>query len=429
VSGQTHKDAVELSRLPMPVEGAEEPAGAGAPAQPTPSELNKTASLPMPGDTAQYLTSEDEVDPHGSSAGASEPQDPELALARFAITRGLMVQSELDHCLKLMGERKWRKKTLTELLVEWAYVTPTQMMRLRREFDEHRAHEKGRKIPGYKMIGKIGEGASAAVFKARQLNLDRLVAIKVLPRRFSSNRRFVEQLYAEGRAAAQLNHKYIVQAYDVGQSGEFHYFVMEYVEGKTVHDLIQEQGRIEEEQALDIVTAVAEALGHAHRKGLIHRDVKPKNIMLTPEGIPKLADLGLARAIENRELARAERGKTLGTPYYISPEQVRGDEHIGPETDIYSLGATFFYMVTGRVPFEGADSSEVMEKHCSEPLEPPISVFPALTPGISEVIEKMMHKEPADRYRSAEDLIADLQAWKAYFVLKKGEEERGAVGA
>ena len=279
--------------------------------------------------------------------------------------------------------------------------------RIRTMVEEERSSSQ---IPGFKVHSKLGAGAMATVFKATQLSLDRLVAIKVLPRKFSSNAQFIERFYAEGRAAAQLNHPNIVQAYDVGRAGEFHYFIMEFVEGDTVHDRIAANKRFSEEKALKIIESVADALRHAHDKGLIHRDVKPKNIMLTRDGIPKLADLGLARAIDDKEAALAEKGKAYGTPYYISPEQIRGEVNVGPPADIYGLGATLYHMVTGQVPFSGKNPTEVMQKHLKSPLTPPDHVNPKLSAGISEVIEMMMAKSRKQRYKNCADLLVDLRA-------------------
>jgi serine/threonine-protein kinase len=250
----------------------------------------------------------------------------------------------------------------------------------------------------------------ATVFKAKQISLDRMVAIKVLPRKFTTNPQFIERFYAEGRAAAQLNHPNIVQAYDVGKAGDYHFFVMEYVEGSTVYDEIVKNRRYNEQDAIDITIQVAEALLHAHERGLIHRDVKPKNIMMTRAGIAKLADMGLARAISDKEAAEAEQGKAFGTPYYISPEQIRGEMNITPAADIYSLGATLYHMVTGAVPFDGKNPSAVMHKHLKAELVAPDHVNPKLSAGLSEVIEMMMAKDPKARYRSCKDVITDLRA-------------------
>lgn len=337
-------------------------------------------------------------------------------VGRLVIDKGLATPDEVQHCLEISktgtAAGDANQRSLIQLLVDNQYVTQRQVSRLREVVEAERS---GQKIPGYKVLGKLGAGAMATVFKAKQLSLDRMVAIKVLPRKFSSNPQFIERFYAEGRAAAQLNHPNIVQAYDVGKAGDYHYFVMEYVEGRTVFDDIVKHKRFPEVEAIDIAIQTAEALLHAHEKGLIHRDVKPKNIMISSEGVAKLADMGLARAISDKEMAEAEAGKAFGTPYYISPEQIRGEIKIGPPADIYSLGATIYHMVTGNVPYDGKNPSAVMHKHLKAELVAPDHVNPKLSSGISEVVELMMAKAPKDRYQSCKDLLVDLRA------VRKGE--------
>jgi serine/threonine-protein kinase len=185
---------------------------------------------------------------------------------------------------------------------------------------------------------------------------------------------------------------------------------MEYVEGKTVYDDLSKGKVYSEAEALDITIQVTRALAHAHGKGLIHRDVKPKNIMLTKEGVVKLADMGLARARDDKETAAQEAGRAYGTPYYISPEQIRGELDIDFRADVYSLGATFYHMVTGKVPFDGASPSAVMHKHLKEPLLPPDHINTSLSAGVAETIEVMMSKKRDNRYNSTEDLLKDLLA-------------------
>ena len=250
----------------------------------------------------------------------------------------------------------------------------------------------------------------AVVYKARQLSLDRIVAVKVLPKRFSENKEYVERFYKEGKAAGKLNHPNIVQAVDVGESGGHHYFVMEYVEGKTLYDDLAAGKVYGEREALDVIIQVAEALRHAHSVGLIHRDVKPKNIMINKEGIVKLADMGLARQTTDFEAAKMEKGKAYGTPYYISPEQIRGEIDVDGRADIYGLGATFYHLVTGRVPFMADDPMEVMRKHLKDELIPPDHINTSLSAGVSEIIEVMMAKDKKNRYNSIEELLVDLKA-------------------
>lgn len=333
-------------------------------------------------------------------------------IGRLVIDQGFATVEEVQQCLAhaKQTEVDLNQRSLVELLVDNEYITRRQMERLR---EAAMAERSGQKIPGFKIIKKLGAGAMASVFLAKQISLDRMVAIKVLPRKFTGNKQFIERFYAEGRAAAQLNHPNIVQAYDVGKAGDYYFFVMEYVDGTTVYDEIIKKKRIPEDEAIDIALQVTEALEHAHLKGLIHRDVKPKNVMITRAGIVKLADMGLARAISDKEAAEAEQGKAFGTPYYISPEQIRGEVHIGPPADIYSLGATLYHMVTGQVPFDGKNPSSVMHKHLKSDLVPPDHVYPKLSAGMSEVIEFMMAKDPKARYQNCKDLLADLKAVKA----------------
>jgi serine/threonine-protein kinase len=330
-------------------------------------------------------------------------------VARLVVDNGLAMPEEVQHCLekaKALREEH-NQASLVQLLVDNEYVTRRQVARLKQIIEAERS---GQKIPGYKVLGKLGAGAMATVFKAKQLSLDRLVAIKVLPRKFSSNAQFIERFYAEGRAAAQLNHPNIVQAFDVGKAGDYHYFVMEFVDGRTVFDDIVKHKRFSEAEAIDIAIQTAEALQHAHERGLIHRDVKPKNIMINQDGVAKLADMGLARAISDKEAAEAEAGKAFGTPYYISPEQIRGEKNIGPPSDIYSLGATLYHMVTGNVPFDGKNPSAVMHKHLKAELVAPDHVNPKLSGGLSEIIEMMMAKDPRKRHQNCKDLLIDLRA-------------------
>jgi serine/threonine protein kinase len=276
--------------------------------------------------------------------------------------------------------------------------------------DDSGLHRPAQQIPGFQILGKLGAGAMATVFKARQLSLDRIVAVKVLPKRLSENQEFVERFHKEGKAAAKLNHNNIVQAIDVGEAGGYHYFVMEYVDGFTVYDELAKGKLYDEEEALRIIIQIGRALEHAHQRGFIHRDVKPKNIMLTRERVAKLADMGLAREASDVDAAMAEAGRAYGTPYYISPEQIRGEVDIDPRADLYSLGATFYHMVTGRVPFDAPTPAAVMHKHLKEPLVPPDHINTRLSSGVGEIIEVMMAKDRMRRYANATDLLEDLEA-------------------
>lgn len=333
---------------------------------------------------------------------------------KTAVEQGLCTDQELRSALEVLESRfKVNPIVLKDLMIELGYLTRTQADRLKRSIKESKTAD--HQIPGYKILGRLGAGAMAVVYKARQLSLNRIVAIKVLPKRFTENPEYVERFYKEGQAAGKLNHPNIVQAIDVGESGGYHYFIMEYVEGKTIADDLSAGKVFDEHEALEIIIQVAHALAHAHARGLIHRDVKPKNIMIGKDGSVKLADMGLARETADIEAAQTEAGKAYGTPYYISPEQIRGKVDIDGRADIYGLGATFYHMVTGRVPFMAEDSAEVMRKHLKEPLVPPDHINTTLSAGVSEVIEIMMAKRRENRYKNVEELLMDLEA------LRKGQ--------
>ena len=335
--------------------------------------------------------------------------DMDTEVGRIVVEKNLATADEVAKCLaeqkRLAADN--RRRSLAGILVDKGVVTTRQLERVVELLEEIRPAQQ---IPGYQILSKLGAGAMATVFKARQLSLDRLVAIKVLPKRFSENPEYVERFYKEGKAAAKLNHPNIVQAFDVGEAVGYHYFVMEYVEGHTVYDELAGGKVFNEAEALKIAIEIAEALAHSHERGLIHRDVKPKNIMITPGGVAKLADMGLARLTEDTQAAQAEAGKAYGTPYYISPEQIRGEMNIDFRADIYGLGATLYHMVTGKVPFEADTPVAVMNKHLKEPLIPPDHINTSLSVGLGEVVEVMMAKQRQDRYASTADLLVDLKS-------------------
>jgi len=330
---------------------------------------------------------------------------------RSVIDQKLCTEIELQRCF---SEQKVRVDgipvTIEELLIESGFITKTQAERIRTGI--HESKKVADRVPGYKIMGKLGSGAMAVVYKARQLSLDRIVAIKILPKRFVENQNYIDRFFKEGKIAAKLNHNNIVQAIDVGKAGDLYYFVMEYVEGKTLYDDLSKGKIFNEQEALGIVIQLVHALGHAHLNGMIHRDVKPKNIMINPEGVVKLADMGLARETSDMISAKSEQGKAYGTPYYIAPEQIRGKMDVDGRADIYALCATFYHMVTGQVPFDGDTPSDVMRKHLKESLTPPDHLNASLSGDIAEVIEVMMAKKKRDRYNNAEELLTDLEAAK-----------------
>lgn len=325
----------------------------------------------------------------------------EERLAQGLISRGLITREE---ALQARPDAPGAERFLTRL-VEAGFLTASQARRLRQELPQLLLQQ----IPGLQLLDKLGQGAMGTVYKARQLSMNRLVAVKVLNARLLAKTDYLERFYREARLAARLSHVNVVQAIDVGMAGDVHYFVMEYVEGKTIRQEL-DWGRVyTEQEALEIALQVARALAHAHARGLIHRDVKPANIIVTPDGAVKLADLGLAREKDDVKMARKERLLIIGTPHYISPEQVVGREKIDGRADLYSLGATLYHMVTGRPPFPYKDEDAILEAHLKEKPIPPEQIVPELSVGLGDVIAHLMARRVEKRYQSAEELIADLE--------------------
>ncbi|MBI1917558.1 MAG: serine/threonine protein kinase [Planctomycetes bacterium] len=343
-------------------------------------------------------------DPPRPDSGPARTEDERLVHA--LVSRGLITREEAQECRagQTIGARK-----LLARLVECGSLTANQAARAEQEL----SMLLGQQIPGYQLLEKLGQGSMGEVFKARQLSLNRIVAVKVVQPRWAAKPEFLEGLRREAHLAARLSHNNIVQAVDVGSAGPLHYFVMEYVEGTTIRQLLDSGKVFGEREAVEIVLQLAQALEHAHRRGLIHRDIKPANVILTPDGVVKLADLGMARNTADDAVARKERGLTIGTPFYIAPEQVwtsvRGVMDIDGRADLYALGATLYHMVTGQPPFPYKDVDAVFTAHRSEELTPPDHIRPELSNGLAEVVELLMAKDRRQRYQKAEDLIIDLE--------------------
>lgn len=339
---------------------------------------------------------------HRQDEALLNPEEERLAHA--LISRGLLTRDEVQQCQS--GEAaNAGSDILLKRLVKNGFLTLNQARRARLELDLLL----GQQIPGYQLVEKLGQGSMGVVYKARQLSMNRLVAVKVLHNRFAANPDFMKRLMREAQLAAKLSHNNSIQAIDVGAAGNIHYFVMEYVEGTTIKEE-QEKGKIySEREALEITLQIARALQHAHQRGLIHRDVKPANIVLTLERVAKLADIGMARETDDEALARAEKGMTIGTPYYMAPEQIRGREDVDVRADIYSLGATLYHMVTGQPPYPGTKVDAVLKAHLEDELVPPDHLNTSLSSGLGEVVEFMMAKKRRKRYQSMDDVILDLE--------------------
>ena len=257
----------------------------------------------------------------------------------------------------------------------------------------------------YEILEKIGSGGMSEVYKAKCHKLNRLVAIKVLKSEFTSDATFVSKFKMEAQAAAGLSHPNIVNIYDVVDEGDIHFIVMELVEGITLKSYITKKGHLDVKEAIGIAIQVASGIEAAHEQHIIHRDIKPQNMLISMDGKVKVADFGIARAVSSQTMNAAT---VVGSVHYISPEQARGG-YSDERSDLYSLGITMFEMVTGHVPFEGDNTVTVALAHLEEPMPDPRMLNPDVSPSLARIILKCTEKRPERRYPNAAAVISDLR--------------------
>jgi eukaryotic-like serine/threonine-protein kinase len=263
-------------------------------------------------------------------------------------------------------------------------------------------------FPGYEVLSVLGRGAMGVVYKARQIGLDRCVALKVLPQGGQSDKEALQRFRTEARAMAQLHHPNIVQIFDIGEQDSLPYFSLEFVEGGNLAQKTHGQPQ-PPRQAAQTVEILARTIAVAHERGIIHRDLKPANVLLTPSGQPKITDFGLAKLLGEKS-RHTMHGAILGTPSYMAPEQARGNmKDICPATDIFSLGAILYEMLTGRPPFQGATVFATMQQLLHERPQPLRTIRPELPHDLDRIVLKCLEKNPADRYQKASELADDLR--------------------
>ncbi len=267
-------------------------------------------------------------------------------------------------------------------------------------------------LPNFEVLGLLGRGGMASVWKARQISLDRYVAVKILSSSFSTDPEDIQRFRQEARTAAQLKHPGIVQIYDANFSNGVYYFVMELVDGYTMGDLLRRKGQIGEADALIVAESVAVALDYAwtHYQ-MVHCDIKPDNIMVDADGTLKVTDLGLCRSVTLAKgvIGNGNADEILGTPAYMSPEQVYGSEKLDCRSDIYELGATLYHMVTGRMLFHGKTDDEMIHCHVDKSQAPDLRDFvPHVSNAFALLLEKMLAKDPSHRHRDWKLVLADL---------------------
>ncbi len=268
-------------------------------------------------------------------------------------------------------------------------------------------------LAGFEIIEKVGQGGMGAVFRARQISMDRVVALKILPKQLAKDPKYKERFLREARLSAKLSHPNLLAAIDVGEASGYMYYAMEFVEGKTLRQLQKEQnGALPLNQCLDYIRQTAEGLKYAHGKNLIHRDIKPDNIMLDSFGKARVCDLGLARktGLEESDADLTTAGKAVGTPHYISPEQAQGLAKIDQRTDIYSLGATMYHLLSGKTLFKAQAGAAIMAMHIRDEAPALNAVQPEIPAGYAMIVSKMLAKDPAQRYADMGEVLKDLNA-------------------
>lgn len=258
----------------------------------------------------------------------------------------------------------------------------------------------------YELFERIGEGGMSVVYKAKDKLLNRFVAIKILKPQFINDHKFIDSFRRESQAAASMSHPNIVNIYDVGREGNIHYIVMELIEGKTLSDYIKAQGAMSYPKVIALSKQIAAALAFAHKNHIIHRDVKPHNVMITPNGTAKITDFGIAKAVNAATIVDNTEG-IIGSVHYFSPEQARGG-YVDEKSDIYSLGIVMYEMLTGRVPFDGDNPVNIALMHINGEMVPPSKLVEGVPPALEHIILKCTDKYPVNRYASAEELIEAL---------------------
>jgi serine/threonine-protein kinase len=264
-------------------------------------------------------------------------------------------------------------------------------------------------IPGYRIVRRLGSGGMGDVFQAQQISLDRPVALKLLPVELAKDKVFVERFLSEARAAGKVAHENIVAAVDVGEANGRYYFVMELVEGPTLQQVISREGALPEDRALETARQIARGLRHAHQQNLIHRDIKPANIMIAAGNVAKICDFGLARRLDE-DTTLTMPGMVQSSPAYASPEQCRGRRDLDHRTDMYSLGVALFEMLTGKRPFQGDTPGALFIKHATEAPPSPQSINPSVSPAATQLVLRLLKKEPKQRFDTYDQLIQAIEA-------------------
>ncbi len=329
-----------------------------------------------------------------------------VRLWRVAVEQELLNPRQIQRCQEVLAQKQAAGITadLGDIMVEQGYLTREQLVLVRAEERKRRL-----RIKGYEILQRIGAGAVGTVYRARQINMEREVALKILNPELARNKAAVDKYISEARAVARLSHPHIVQGIDVGASGGLYYFAMEYLPGGTFAQLLEASGPLKEDDAMVYLYQVASALDHAWQQRIIHCDIKPANLMLDAAGRLKLTDLGLAR-VQDEESTGTQTGKRVvhGTPLYVSPEQITSPGNIDCRADIYSLGVTFYHLLSGAPPFSGKSAKAIMLARLKRNPAPLGEVCPEMNQRLADLIDRMISREPENRPQTPDALKNEI---------------------
>ncbi|MBQ8032518.1 MAG: serine/threonine protein kinase, partial [Elusimicrobiaceae bacterium] len=269
----------------------------------------------------------------------------------------------------------------------------------------------GQEISGCEILQKVAVGGMGAVYKARHKALDRIVCVKILSPSLTNDKKAVELFLTEARAIAELEHPNIVQVYNVGKEKGYYFIVMSFIEGKTLSQIVKKQKNIPLSMILDWFEGIFLGLDAAHNKGIIHRDIKPSNILITEEMQPKIVDFGIAKKV-NKDTNSTKTTELAGTAYFIAPEQALGRD-LDTRVDLYSVGASLYYVLTGQFPYNGKNTIDIIQKHINEPVPNPAALRPDIPAWLTGAVQKLMSKKPEDRFQTAKEAYVYFQKMRA----------------
>lgn len=275
------------------------------------------------------------------------------------------------------------------------------------------------RVGPYELIQAVAAGGMGTVFRARDTAQDRIVALKLIPKLEHATGTGIERFLREAKVLSSLHHPHIVAGYDVGEDAEYYFFAMEYIDGVNLKSRVQSEHRLKEKEVVRIAVAICDALEYLHRAAVVHRDVKPDNILLTRDGTPKLADLGLAKGVTPHATSLTRQGTVLGTPTFMAPEQARASAHVDGRIDQYSLGCSLYFAVTGQAPYNERNATMVMIRHTRGKMPHPKTLCPSLSNGFCSIIAHMVALQAEDRYPSMAEVKQEFEALLAGQPLKR----------